>query len=169
MTHPIIPLNLLDFYEFSVSVPFHSTRLSFTYMRVCIRARSSICRLLSQAPNAREHLHNLGVPTIEPSILISQCGKSADSMFDELPKCDVVSATALVSRFTRLNHHKKAITIFSRMFEYDVRPNEFTLGTVTHSSVVLKDLNSGKQFHVISINLAFSQMFTWVVHFWIFM
>ncbi|XP_009781065.1 pentatricopeptide repeat-containing protein At5g42450, mitochondrial-like [Nicotiana sylvestris] len=98
-------------------------------MRVCIRARSSICRLLSQAPNAREHLHNLGVPTIEPSILISQCGKSADSMFDELPKCDVVSATALVSRFTRLNHHKKAITIFSRMFEYDVRPNEFTLGT----------------------------------------
>ncbi|MCD7466285.1 hypothetical protein HAX54_002848 [Datura stramonium] len=39
------------------------------------------------------------------------------------------------------------------MFELDIRPNEFTLGVVIHSSVVLKDLNSGKQFHGISIKL----------------
>ncbi|KAJ8532912.1 hypothetical protein K7X08_015801 [Anisodus acutangulus] len=39
------------------------------------------------------------------------------------------------------------------MFELNIKPNEFTFGVIIHSSVVLKDLNSGKQFHAISIKL----------------
>lgn len=42
------------------------------------------------------------------------------------------------------------------MVEFDIRPNEFTLGNVTHPSVVLKVLNSKKkkkQFHAVSIKL----------------
>ncbi|XP_016475079.1 pentatricopeptide repeat-containing protein At5g42450, mitochondrial-like [Nicotiana tabacum] len=130
-----------------------SIRLTFQYLPVYIRVQSSPCRRLRQTAQARGHLHNPGVPTIDPDFLPSQSDTNADSLFDELPKCDLVSATALVSQFARLNQHKKAITIFSRMFELNIRPNEFTLGTVVHSSVVLKDIKSGKQLHAISIKL----------------
>ncbi|XP_009777765.1 pentatricopeptide repeat-containing protein At5g42450, mitochondrial-like [Nicotiana tabacum] len=128
-----------------------SIRLTFQYLPVYIRFQSSPCRRLRQTTELRPHLHNPAVPTIEPASVTCQSDANADQLFDELPKCDAVSATALVVRFAKLNQHKKAITFFSRMFEFYIRPNEFTLGTVIHSSVVLKDLNSGKQIHAISI------------------
>ncbi|XP_060201779.1 pentatricopeptide repeat-containing protein At5g42450, mitochondrial [Lycium barbarum] len=116
--------------------PFLHTRLSLLYLPVYIRAQKSTFTCLSQTPKSCVHLLN-----------------NADQLFDELPKRNVGSATSLISHFSKLNQHKKAITIFSRMFELNIKPNEFTFGNVIHSSVVLKDPNLGKQFHGISIKL----------------
>lgn len=66
---------------------------------------------------------------------------------DEVLGWDVVSATAEISRIARLHRHGEAIFLFSRMLLLDIRPNNFTFGAVLHSSIVLRDLNAGKQLH----------------------
>lgn len=83
----------------------------------------------------------------------NQIDTNAFQLFDEMPKRDVASATSLISHFAKLNQHKKAMNIFSRMFELNIRPNEFTFGVVIHSSVVLDDPNLGKEFHGVSMKL----------------
>ncbi|XP_055811635.1 pentatricopeptide repeat-containing protein At5g42450, mitochondrial [Solanum dulcamara] len=108
---------------------FRSTRLSFLYLPIYVR----IHRLNFRCPIQTE--------------------TNAYQLFDELPKRDVASATSLISRFARLNQHKKAMDIFSRMFEFNIRPNEFTFCVVIHSSVILDDPNLGKQFHAMSMKL----------------
>ncbi|KAK4342935.1 hypothetical protein RND71_038751 [Anisodus tanguticus] len=115
-------------------------RVSGEDNRIGLAQRTKIVKqYLSQTPKACAHFLNINT--------------NADQLFDGLPKRDVASATAIISRLAKLNQHKKAITIFSRMFELNIKPNEFTFGVIIHSSVVLKDLNSGKQFHAISIKL----------------
>ncbi|XP_059305647.1 pentatricopeptide repeat-containing protein At5g42450, mitochondrial [Lycium ferocissimum] len=119
--------------------PFLYTRLSLLHLPVYIRVQSSTFRCLSRTPKSRTHLLNTDA--------------NADQLFDELSKRNVASATSLISHFSKLNQHKKAITIFSRMFEFDIKPNEFTFGVVVHSSIVLRDPHLGKQFHAISMKL----------------
>ncbi|KAG6434195.1 hypothetical protein SASPL_105817 [Salvia splendens] len=43
------------------------------------------------------------------------------------------------------NRHAEAIACFTRMHLFDIKPNEYTLATVIHSSAALKDLRLGKQ------------------------
>ncbi|KAG8376451.1 hypothetical protein BUALT_Bualt09G0064700 [Buddleja alternifolia] len=64
-----------------------------------------------------------------------------------MPKRDVESATAMIGHFAKQNQHREAILCFLRMLHLNIRPNEYTFGTLLHSSVVLKDLHLGKQFH----------------------
>ncbi|KAK3016098.1 hypothetical protein RJ639_006342 [Escallonia herrerae] len=75
----------------------------------------------------------------------------AYKLLDELPHRDVVSATCLISRLARNHRHREAIAVFSRMLESNRRPNEYTFGTVIHSSTALKDISLGKQIHACSI------------------
>ncbi|KAF2306121.1 hypothetical protein GH714_012812 [Hevea brasiliensis] len=72
---------------------------------------------------------------------------NADELFDETPKLDVVSATTAIGRFVRQHRYKEAIHFFSRMLFLNIRPNEFTFGTVIPLSTALEDLCLGKQFH----------------------
>ncbi|KAI3474464.1 hypothetical protein Pfo_029325 [Paulownia fortunei] len=52
-----------------------------------------------------------------------------------MPERDVKSATALIGHFAKHNQHREAILCFLRMLLLDIRPNEYTFGTVVHSSV----------------------------------
>ncbi|KAK4419117.1 Pentatricopeptide repeat-containing protein, mitochondrial [Sesamum alatum] len=68
-------------------------------------------------------------------------------LLDEMLKRDVESATSLIGHFAKQNQHREAIVCFLRMLFLDIRPNEYTFGTVIHSSVVLEDLHLGRQIH----------------------
>ncbi|PPE00085.1 hypothetical protein GOBAR_DD02875 [Gossypium barbadense] len=71
----------------------------------------------------------------------------ACKLFDEMSDLDVVSATSIIGTFSKQHLHKEAIYLFTRMLFNNIRPTEFTFGTVIHSSTLLKDLNIGKQLH----------------------
>lgn len=71
----------------------------------------------------------------------------AHQVLDEMSDWNVVSATTLLGQFSHSSRHKEVILLYIRMLQLDVRPNEFTFGTVIPSSTALKDLNLGKQFH----------------------
>ncbi|KAL4605200.1 hypothetical protein ACB092_09G011700, partial [Castanea dentata] len=71
----------------------------------------------------------------------------ARKLFDEVSDLSVVSATAIIGRFVRQHQYEEAIYLFSRMLVSNVRPNEFTFGTVIHSSTALGNFNTGKQLH----------------------
>lgn len=71
----------------------------------------------------------------------------ARQVFDETPDLNVVSATTIIGSFARQHHHEEATHLFSRMLVLNIRPNEYTFGTVIHSSTALGDLNIGKQLH----------------------
>lgn len=74
-------------------------------------------------------------------------------MFDELSDLDVVSVTSIIGSFSKQHRHKEAICLFSRMLFNNIRPTEFTFGTVIHSSTLLKDLIVGKQLHGCAIKM----------------
>ncbi|KAG6437527.1 hypothetical protein SASPL_102445 [Salvia splendens] len=75
----------------------------------------------------------------------SFCNPDAHQLLDELPQRDVKSVTALIGRFAKQNRHAAAIACFTKMHLFDIKPNEYTLATLIHSSAVLKDLRLAKQ------------------------
>lgn len=76
-------------------------------------------------------------------------------MFDEMSDLTVESATTIISGFSKRHCHEDAIYLFSRMFASKIRPNEFTFGTVIHSSNVLGNVVVGKQLHACAIKTGF--------------
>ncbi|KAI4319004.1 hypothetical protein MLD38_032655 [Melastoma candidum] len=100
------------------------------------------------------------LPT-HPSVIVSRnarvqvraggfaAGPSLDVLhqFDEIPDLDVVRASALLSRHARSQRHEEVILLFSRLLGTNVRPNEFTFGTVISSSLAIKDVAVGRQLH----------------------
>ncbi|KAI3474058.1 hypothetical protein Pfo_028846 [Paulownia fortunei] len=83
----------------------------------------------------------------QPQEAVLNLNSDAHQLLDAMPERDVKSATALIGHFAKHNQHREAILCFLRMLLLDIRPNEYTFGTVVHSSVVLKDLHLGKQIH----------------------
>lgn len=74
-------------------------------------------------------------------------------LFDEVPDLNAVSATKIIGRVARQNKHEEAIYLFSRMLLLNIRPSEFTFGTVIHSTTAIKDLHLGKQIHAFAIQM----------------
>ncbi|KAI4347582.1 hypothetical protein L6164_008383 [Bauhinia variegata] len=68
-------------------------------------------------------------------------------MFEKMSDLSVVSATSIIGWFAKQQRHEEAIYLFSRMLASNVRPNEFTFGTVLHSSTTLGNLEVAKQLH----------------------
>lgn len=79
--------------------------------------------------------------------------RAAFKLLDELPDKNVISASALLSRLAKSHRHREVMLLFSRMLLLHIRPNEFTFGTVIHSSIVLKDLNLSRQLHACSTKM----------------
>lgn len=124
-------------------------------------AQISTHAFLIETQNVRGHGRNRGGgPALELNLVDSHSKADvfpdALQLFDELSNRDVVSATSLLGHLAKRNHHKGAIICFSRMLELSITPNEFTFGTVIHSSVVLEDLALGKQFHSCAMKLGLS-------------
>lgn len=65
----------------------------------------------------------------------------------------MVSATTLIGHYAKQKRHEEAVSLFPRMLSLNIRPNEFTFGTVIHSSTAIGDLNLGKQLHGIVIKM----------------
>ncbi|RYR56135.1 hypothetical protein Ahy_A05g021918 isoform A [Arachis hypogaea] len=68
-------------------------------------------------------------------------------MFEEMSDLTVTSATAIIGGFAKRHCHEEAVYLFSRMLASTIRPNEFTFGTVVHSSTVLGNVHLGRQLH----------------------
>ncbi|KAI5325561.1 hypothetical protein L3X38_034635 [Prunus dulcis] len=102
------------------------------------KAHTSAVALLTETQKAHAHALQLGT---------SDAFFHARQLFEETPDLSVVSATSIIGSFARQHHHEEAIYLFSRMLLSNIRPNEFTFGTVIHSSTALGDLNIGKQLH----------------------
>lgn len=71
--------------------------------------------------------------------------KHARKLFDRIPKRDVVSWTAMISRFSRCGYHRDALLLFKQMHREDVRANQFTYGSVLKSCKDLGCLKEGMQ------------------------
>ncbi len=122
-------------YKFSISQPKWSKTQSLANSH------------LIEIRKAHAHAFKLGTSGIELCLSESTAFLDACKLFDERSDLNVVSATAIIGRFARQHRYEEAIYLFSRMLVSNIRPNEFTFGTVTHSSTALGNFNIGKQLH----------------------
>ncbi|XP_038882815.1 pentatricopeptide repeat-containing protein At5g42450, mitochondrial-like [Benincasa hispida] len=76
---------------------------------------------------------------------------NAHQLFDKTPHLNVISATVEIGRCARQHQHEEALYLFSAMLMLNLRPNEFTFGTVIHSATALGDIDIGKQLHVCAL------------------
>lgn len=94
---------------------------------------------------------NQGIsPVKEDAFLFGQNPISfsdACHVFEKTSDLTVVSATSIIGCFSKQDRHEEAIHLFSRMLASNTRPNEFTFGTVIHSSTALENRLVGKQLH----------------------
>ncbi|KAL0338351.1 UNVERIFIED_CONTAM: Pentatricopeptide repeat-containing protein, mitochondrial [Sesamum angustifolium] len=101
--------------------------------------------------------HNLSAGHSNPGQdVVSNRSSGPHQLLDEMLKRDVESATSLIGRFAKQNQHRQAIVCFLRMLFLDIRPNEYTFGTVIHSSVLLEDLHLGRQIHAYAKKISLS-------------
>ncbi|XP_054786569.1 pentatricopeptide repeat-containing protein At5g42450, mitochondrial isoform X2 [Prosopis cineraria] len=111
------------------------------------------CSYLTETLNANCHGSdfNQGIsPVKEDAFLFGQNPISfsdACHVFEKTSDLTVVSATSIIGCFSKQDRHEEAIHLFSRMLASNTRPNEFTFGTVIHSSTALENRLVGKQLH----------------------
>lgn len=115
------------------------------------------CNQLKESQRIHGRAIKLGTTILEPDIVCSYSASKAlwdaCKLFDEVPNWDVVSATATIGCFARYHHHEEAIYFFSRMLALNIKPNQFSFGTVIPSATALQDLNSGRQLHACAIKM----------------
>ncbi|XP_028773142.1 pentatricopeptide repeat-containing protein At5g42450, mitochondrial [Neltuma alba] len=114
------------------------------------------CSYLIETPKANCHAPDLnqGIPSVQEDIF--SCDPNSISFFDachvfeKTSNLNVVSATSIIGCFAKQHRHEEAVQLFSRMFASNIRPNEFTFGTILHSSTALGNLPVGKQLHALA-------------------
>ncbi|XP_027357250.1 pentatricopeptide repeat-containing protein At5g42450, mitochondrial [Abrus precatorius] len=74
-------------------------------------------------------------------------------MFEEMSALTVASATNMISDFAEQHRHEDAIYLFTKMLASKIRPNEFTFGTVLHSSTALGKVVVGRQLHACAMKV----------------
>lgn len=108
------------------------------------------CGYLTETLHAQATKRDTNVvqTNIQPCSLDSTSFHVACHMFEEMSDLTVSSATAIIGGFAKRHCHEEAIYLFSRLLASKIiRPNEFTFGTVLHSSTVLGDVFVGRQLH----------------------
>ncbi|XP_061358656.1 pentatricopeptide repeat-containing protein At5g42450, mitochondrial-like isoform X1 [Gastrolobium bilobum] len=84
---------------------------------------------------------------------VSTTFQVACHMFEEMSDLTVASATTIIGGFAKRHCHEDAIYLFSRMLASIIRPNEFTFGTVLHSSTAIGNVLVGRQLHACAMKI----------------
>ncbi|KAK7315114.1 hypothetical protein VNO77_33646 [Canavalia gladiata] len=103
--------------------------------------------------NATKHEASFIQTEIHPCGFDSTTFHVARHMFEEMSHLTVASATSIISDFAKRHRHEDTIYIFSRMLASKIRPNEFTFGTVLHSSTALGSVVVGRQLHACAMKV----------------
>eukprot|EP01018_Ginkgo_biloba_P012918 Gb_21949 [translate_table: standard] len=77
------------------------------------------------------------------------CGSLADArrVFDEMPKRDIISWTAMIAAYSKHGHAEEALALFSQMQTTCIKPNQFTFTSVLPACAKLAALEKGIELH----------------------
>ncbi|GFY81612.1 tetratricopeptide repeat (TPR)-like superfamily protein [Actinidia rufa] len=68
-------------------------------------------------------------------------------LFDHMPEKNVVSWTTMVTGYSQNGHQEKALSMFSKMLEMGVKPNDLTVVSVLSACAKIGALGAGVQIH----------------------
>ncbi|XP_057843931.2 putative pentatricopeptide repeat-containing protein At1g68930 isoform X2 [Cryptomeria japonica] len=91
------------------------------------------------------------------SALVDMYGKcksieDARQVFDEMPKRNIVSWTAIIVGFAQSGHGEDALKHFIQMLRVGLKPDEFAVASVLSACASLAVLEEGRQVHLYIIN-----------------
>eukprot|EP01018_Ginkgo_biloba_P026797 Gb_37510 [translate_table: standard] len=133
---------------------------SFTYaciLQVCIEKKA-----LSEGRLIHTHMNEKG--TMPDRFLWKElvnmyvkCGSLVDArrVFDEMPKRDVRSWTAMIAAYSKHGISEEALALFHQMQQTDIQPNQFTFASVLPACGNLADLEQGMEIHEAMIKSGF--------------
>ncbi|OIT39768.1 pentatricopeptide repeat-containing protein [Nicotiana attenuata] len=73
--------------------------------------------------------------------------REARRLFDEMEKRDAVSWNAIIAAHEQNGHEDETLTLFFRMLQARMEPDEFTYGSVLKACAARQDLNIGMVIH----------------------
>ncbi|CAI0380233.1 unnamed protein product [Linum tenue] len=71
----------------------------------------------------------------------------AKAAFDQMPEKNVVTWTTMVNGFSQNGDNEKALSVFSRMLEENVRPNDFTVVSALSACAKIGAVEAGLRIH----------------------
>ncbi|KAL0921473.1 hypothetical protein M5K25_008549 [Dendrobium thyrsiflorum] len=113
-------------------------------------------RLLPLGRSLHRHLLLSPSPSIDLFLsnhlinMYSKCGRTnlARRQFDEMPRRNLVSWTALLTGYSQAGQHQQCIQLFSSMLVH-YSPNDYGIVAVLSSSAGARDGHHGKQVHAL--------------------
>ncbi|KAL6969206.1 hypothetical protein U1Q18_028929, partial [Sarracenia purpurea var. burkii] len=73
--------------------------------------------------------------------------EDAQQVFEEIPKCDVIPWSFMISRYSQSDRSKEAVELFCRMRQTSVIPNQFTFASVLQACATMACSDLGMQLH----------------------
>lgn len=110
-------------------------------------SQAKLRKMQTLAPNHLTEIQKASLLKLGSLDVQSDEFSNARQLFKELPDLNVVQATRIIGSFNKQHQHEEAVYLFSTMLLMDIRPSQFTFGTIIHSSIALKDFYLGKQLH----------------------
>ncbi|QCD94783.1 structure-specific endonuclease subunit SLX1 [Vigna unguiculata] len=115
------------------------------------------CSNITETHHANKHKVSAIHKDINPFGLDSTSFHVACHMFEEMSDLTVASATTIIQGFVKRHCYKDAIHLFCMMLASEIRPNEFTFGTMLNSSTSLGSVVIGRQLHACAMKVGLSR------------
>eukprot|EP01018_Ginkgo_biloba_P024010 Gb_22311 [translate_table: standard] len=82
-------------------------------------------------------------------LVYAKCGILMDArrVFDQMHKRNVVSWTVMIAAYARHGYSEEALTLFCRMPQTGIQPNQFTFASILPACANLAALEHGKEVH----------------------
>eukprot|EP01018_Ginkgo_biloba_P003036 Gb_26695 [translate_table: standard] len=119
-------------------------------------------KALAQGKQVHAHITKTGFLTdvLLGNYLVNMYAKckhieAARQMFDEMPRRDLITWTAIVTGYAQNGHGKEALEFFGDMRREGLEPNQFTFPSVLKACAGLLAVEQGKQVHYHIIKTGF--------------